>query len=75
MRQRRDEARHAADLGGAAQEVGVEGEEHLEGALRPHGLAPPRQQVPAVHEPQAPHQAAELGHHRWQAHRQRRQPA
>lgn len=68
MGQRTDEARYAADLGGVAQEVGVEGEEHLEGALRPHGLAPLGQQLPALHEPQARHQAAELCHHRRQTH-------
>ncbi len=56
------------DLGGAAQQVGVEGEEHLEGALRPHGLAALGQQLRAVHQPQARHQAAELRHHCWQAH-------
>ena len=63
------------DLGGAAQEVGVEGEEHLERALRAHGLGALGQQRAAVHEPQARHQPAELRHHRRQAHRQWRQPA
>ena len=59
--------RHA-DLGGAAEQVGVKGEEHLEGALRAHGLAALGQQLRAVHEAQTRNQPAELRHHCWQAH-------
>ena len=52
----------------AAQKVGVKGEEHLEGTLRPHGLCALRQQALAVHQPQSVRQLRELIYHCWQAH-------
>ncbi len=64
-----------AHLCGVAQQEGVEGEEHLERALRAGRLQPPRQQRTAVHEVQALCQPRELCHHCWQAHCQRCQPA